>query len=92
MCREISKGGKRGYWAKGNMGFVKMMMVVFCISSGFSLKHVTRHIGVPLNKNTWTRYIKKLGLVSAELLERVRRDPDNKWTNSQYDETAFGRR
>ena len=59
-----------------------MMIVVCSISVEFSYKHVNEDIGATFNKNTWTRYIKKLGLVSAELLERVRRDPDNKWNNA----------
>ena len=34
-CGEVSKGGKRGFLAKRKMGFVKSMLVVFCISVGF---------------------------------------------------------
>ena len=91
-CGEKSKGAKRGFWAQGKLGFVKQMFVVFSISSGFSFKHVMDHIGFVMNKNTWTKYVKRLGLISAELLQRVRQDPSNKWMNAQFDETAFGTR
>ena len=43
-------------------------------------------------KNTWTRAIKDVGLVCGESLERNRRNPANKFTNAQIDETAFYKR
>ena len=91
QCGQVSKGGEKGFWSKGKLGLVKMMIVFFSISSGFSVKHIVDHIGYAINENTWKRIIKSLRIVSADMPERVRRDPGNKWMNMQHDETAFGK-
>ena len=91
-CGRISKGGKRGLFARSKLGFVKIMFVVFCISTGISFAYLKDHVGVALNKNTWTSFVKKIGLVAGEFMEGNRRDPDYKWSFTQFDETAFGRR
>ena len=41
---------------------------------------------------SWTRYIKDVGLVCAEVMERDRRDPANQYSNAQADESAMGAR
>ena len=92
MCGYKSKGGKLGLWEGSNLGHVSLMMVVFGISCGFSFIHLTDHTGFKLNKNTWTRFIKLIGYVAAETLEKARKDPANKWANAQFNKTAFGRR
>ena len=57
---------------------------------GFSLEIINDI--VPINKNTWTSYVKYIGMVCGESLERVRRDPGEKYYWAQWDETAFGKR
>ena len=48
--------------------------------------------GFKISSGTWTRYVKNVGMVLSEELERERRDPDNKYRLSQGDETAMGKR
>ena len=68
------------------------MMVVFCIATGVSYAYATKHLGLQLNKNTWTRFVKLMGLIAGEFLEGNRQDPENKWMKAQFDETMFGKR
>ena len=91
-CGRISWGGKRGLFEKSKLGFVKIMLVIYCIATGQSYANLTQHIGFALNKNTWTKYVKMVGLLAGEFMEGNRRDPDFKWKYAQWDETAFGRR
>ena len=91
-CLEVSKGGLRGFWSKGKLGPTRALSVVFAIVNGTSFPQYTDVFGFPLNKNTWTKTIKDVGLVVGEALERNRRNPDNKYKNAQIDETAFGKR
>ena len=91
-CGYISEGALRGFWSKGKLGLTKMVMVVFAIVSGLSLVQFRKQTGVKINKNTWTRYVKDVGMVCAEDLERNRRDPRRKFCNAQWDESAFGNR
>ena len=91
-CGFISVGGLRGFWSKGRLGITKMVLVVYAVVTGLSYSHLVKHIGVKINKNTWTRYVKDVGMVCAEQLERNRRDPENKYKLAQWDETAFGKR
>ena len=51
---------------------------------------MNKHLGVKLNTNTWTKYLKDLGLVVGEALERDRRT--KKYFYAQADEVAFGKR
>ena len=74
-CNFISKGGLRGFWSKGRLGITRMVAVVFAIVNGLSLKVVRNILGIDLNKNTWTKYVKDVGMVVAEALEKNRRDP-----------------
>ena len=76
----------------GRIGVTKMLLLVFCIVSGISYTHLVQHLGIDINKNTWTRYVKDVGLVCGEDLERNRRNPENKYECAQWDETAFGKR
>ena len=69
-----------------------MIFVIYCIATGCSYAYATRHVGMSLGKNTWTVYVKLLGIIAGEFLESIRRDPDFKWNKAQFDETAFGRR
>ena len=87
-CGEMSKGGLRGFWRGGRLGLVRMVAVVFSIITGLSYKHLGSHLGVTMNKNTWTRYLKDLGIVLGEDLERNRRT--KKYYLAQADEVAFG--
>ena len=91
-CKQISKGGCRGFWAKGKLGMVKMVMAVFSVVGGLSYKDVADSIGIDISKNTWTQWVKDEGMVCAEALERNRRDPGQRFEYAQWDETAFGKR
>ena len=91
-CGYVSKGALRGFWSKGRLGLTKMVMVVFAVVTGMSLVQFRKYSGVKINKNTWTRYVKDIGMVCAEDLERDRRDPNRRFWNAQYDESAFGNR
>ena len=84
-CGRTSIGGKRGLFARSKLGFVKIVFVVFCISTGLSFAYMKDFVGVELNKNTWTSWVKKIGLVAGELMECNRRDPDFKWSLGQWD-------
>ena len=89
-CGEVSKGGLRGFWRNGRLGMVRMVAVIFAIVTGIAYKHLDKHLGVRLNKNTWTKYLKDLGLVVGEALERDRRT--KKYFYAQADQVAFGNR
>ena len=67
-----------------------MIAMVYAIVTGISYKHLGAHIGVDINKNTLTKYLKDLGLVVGEALERNRRTV--KYRYAQADEVAFGTR
>ena len=67
-----------------------MVLIVYCVIKGFSLE-VMNDI-MPIIKNTWTSYVKYVGMVCGEALERNRRDPAEKYDWAQWDETAFGKR
>ena len=71
---------------------VRMVIMTFAVVTGLSWKHLVKTIGIKISHNAWTRWIKKVGLVTAESLERNRRNPDNKYECAQIDETAFGKR
>ena len=83
---------KRGIFAKSKLTFVKLVLVVFCISTGLSYAYFSKYYGVGCNKNTWSKYVKKIGLVAGEFMESNRRSPHFKWKLGQWDEIAFGRR
>ena len=87
-CGEVSKGGLRGFWRNERLGMVRLVAVIFSIVTGISYKHLKKHLGVRLNKNTWTKYLKDLGLVVGEALERDRRT--KKYFYAQADKVAFG--
>ena len=89
-CGHISRGGLGGFWTKGRLGIVRMVAVVFSIVTGLSFKHMRSHLGLKFNKNTWTKYVKDIGIVCGEALERDRRT--NPYDNAQADEVAFGKR
>ena len=63
---------------------------MYAIVTGISYKHLGAHLGVNINKNTWTRYLKDLGIVVGESLEKNRRT--KKYRYAQADEVAFGKR
>ena len=90
-CHSISRGGLRSFWAKGNLGISRMMALVWGVVEGFSYQLLTK-IRIPCNKNTFTSFVKDVGMVCAEALERNHRDPDCRYLHAQADETAFGRR
>ena len=91
-CRQKSKGGRRGIWAKMKTGCVRSVLTVFYISTGMSYSYARRHNGLRLNKNTWTDYTKLIGLIAGEHNHSECTDPNNKWNYAQFDETAFGKR
>ena len=91
-CGKVSVGGKRGIVARSKIGFVKLILIVFCIQTESSFAYLNKNSGFEFNKNTWTSYVKKIGLIAGEFLECIRRDSDFKWNIGQFDETAFGRR
>ena len=66
VCNILTKGGQSGFWRMGKLGIVKMVMVTFAAVSGLSYKHLVELFGVQINKNTWTQYIKDVGMVCAE--------------------------
>ena len=82
----------RGFWSKGKLGITKLLAVVYTISAGMSRSGLVDMFGLKLSKNTWTKYVKDVGMVCSEALERNRRDPTKKYSNAQWDETAFGKR
>ena len=69
-CGDISVGGLRGFWRMGRLGVTKMVLITFTIISGLTYVNLVQHLGVDINKNTWTRYVKDVGLVCAEALEK----------------------
>ena len=66
--------------------------MAFAVVSGIPFKHLHTAYGFEVSKNTWTSYVKDVGVVCSEALERNRRDPNNKWDLAQWDECAFGKR
>ena len=48
--------------------------------------------GIRISPNTWTGYVRDVGMVLSEELERQRRDPANKFWLAQWDESACGKR
>ena len=90
VCNFISKGGHRSFWSCGRLPTAEMVLIVYCVIKGFSLE-VMNDI-MPINKNTWTSYVKYVGMICGEALERNRRDPAEKYDLAQWDETAFGKR
>ena len=76
----------------GKLSLVEMVIIVFAIVAGVSYLHLCWSFGIYINKNTWTGYVKDVGLVCAEQLERNRRDPDCKWSYAQWDEVTFGKK
>ena len=92
-CSCVSVGGFRGFWSKGKIGVTTMVLLVYAAVTGMSLVALRHIFGHDVcSKNTWTRYIKDVGLVCAEALERDRRDPANQYSNCQSDESAMGDR
>ena len=91
-CGFLSVGGLRGFWSRGKLGVTKMLLVVYAIVSGLSYTHLVEQLGIYINKNTWSQYVKDVGIFCGEDLERNRRDPKNQYSNAQWDETAFGKR
>ena len=77
VCKVITRGGLSGFWRMGKLGIVKMVTVTFAAVSGLSYQHLVGMFGVKINKITWTQYVKDVGMVCAEALERNRRDIDN---------------
>ena len=73
------------------MGPAKMVALVFAITAGVSYKNLCQ-VGIKISKNTWTHYLKDIGMVLSEHLERDRRDPENKYFWAQWDEVAMGKR
>ena len=67
-----------------------MVLLVYSIAMGFPLKMI-REITY-ISSRTYTAYVKYVGTVCSDRLERSRRDPEKKYEISQWDETAFGRR
>ena len=73
------------------MGPAKMVALVFAITTGVSYRSLCE-VGIRVAKNTWTRYLKDVGMVLSEHLERERRDPENKYWYAQWDEVVMGKR
>jgi len=67
------------------IGFKCMSEACGSISKGTIL---SKHIGITIGKNAFICYIKDVGMVCAEALERNRRDPSKKHKNAQADETV----
>ena len=91
-CHFVSKGGCRGFWRMGHLGFTKMFAIVYAVVKGLSYQDLVEHIGIKVNKNTFTKYIRDVGLVVGEALERNRRTWGCHYRNGQSDEVAFGAR
>ena len=72
----------------GHIGMVRMLAVVYGIACGISGTILSKHIGITIGKNAFICYIKDVGMVCAEALERNRRDPSKKHKNAQADETV----
>ena len=67
-----------------------MFAIIANITQG-NRREVLEQLGIDLSKNTYTEYIKYVGIVCSEYNERQRRST-RKWLNSQWDEVAFGGR
>ena len=91
-CGFISKGGKRGFFRNSRITYAQMMSMMFIIVTGGSYLTVKTILRLKINKNTWTSYVKDVGMVVGEALERNRRDDRNRYSLAQWDETAFGKR
>ena len=91
LCNYIHKGGLRGFWACGKLGPTKMLAVVFAITNGISFRNL-KAFGIKISPNTWTGYVRDVGMLLSEELERQRRDPANKFWLAQWDESACGKR
>ena len=63
VCGFISKGGRRGFWSKGQMLLGTTMAMVYSIVMGESFKTAKTYAGLDISKNTWTKYSKDIGLV-----------------------------
>ena len=48
-------------------------------------------MGIKVLAGTWTSYVKDVGMILSEDLERERRDPANKYSLAQWDEVAMGK-
>ena len=91
-CGFLSRGGRRGFWRFGRLPLSKTVAMVHLIVMGVPFKMAKIVNGLKINKNTWTKYIKDVGMVLGEDLERKRRDDNNRYALAQIDETAFGKR
>ena len=61
----------------------------YAIVNGLSYKALAEHIGININKNTYTKYVRDVGLVVGEALEKDRRTWGCKFRNAQSDEVSF---
>ena len=68
-----------------------MLMLIYGIVEGIPYK-MMHHFGLQINKDTYTSYVKDVGYLIAEELERDRRNPLNQFLNAKADEVAFGTR
>ena len=68
-----------------------MMAVVFDITTGVSYRNL-KAMGIKVSTGTWTSYIKYVGMILSEELERERRDPANKYWLTQWDESVMRKR
>ena len=76
-------------WRMGRLGFTKMFAIVYAIVKGLSYKALAEHIGININKNTYTKYGRDVGLVVGEALEKDRKTWGCKFRNAQSDEVSF---
>ena len=68
-----------------------MMAVVFAIITMVSFINL-KAMGIKVAAGTWTSYVKDVGIILSEELERERRDPANKYWLTQWDESVMRKR
>ena len=89
-CRHLSKGGRTGIWSHARIPLVENMLLFYAIIDRKPFTEV--HQLFNINKNTWTAYVKTVNMVCGETMERDRRQETRKYSFSQLDETAFGKK
>ena len=62
------------------------LATMYTITDGINC-HIMSGI-YPINKNTWTQYVRDMRMVAAEENERCRRSGET-WGKAQYDEVQF---
>ena len=88
-CGFKSVGGRRGIWRFARISLVENLLLFYAISERWSYKALSE-VFDGINKNTWSVYVKTVGMILGEEKEIERRA--RKYKIAQLDETAFGTR